>query len=206
MALKNLIEPVSWNYFQKFDQQFRHSAVWDIYPQYFSHLWAASAFKGGLHRYSISTNTTHHVLNNLQWLYFLQSSKFRQESFSAIILTGWSRFDHFMPLCDLLPTAYSSLVYSLHVLSTNEVLFDENIQQCDDIVKSLDRSWQLCELLPGNNSRIGSMKDFICLTRSIDLVEYIIIIQSSHTNWSTFKTSIYSCTGLQSSSFIYSSI
>ena len=148
--MKNLVEPVSWNYFPKFDKQFEYSAVWDIYPKYFSHLWAASAFKGGLHRFSMLTNTTHHVLNNLQWLHFLQSSTFREESFSAIILTGWSRFDHFMPLCDLLPTAYPSLLYSLHVLNTNQVLFDEDIRHCDGIVKSLRKSSELCELLPGN--------------------------------------------------------
>jgi hypothetical protein len=96
------------------------------------------------------TNTTHHVLNNIQWLHFIESSPSRHNSFSAIILTGWSRFDHFMPLCDLLPTAYTSLIYSLYALNTNQYLIDGPIHNCDRLLKSVDKDPQLCELLPGD--------------------------------------------------------
>jgi len=96
------------------------------------------------------TNTTHHVLNNRQWLQFIESSTIQKDSLSAIILTGWSRFDHFMPLCDLLPTAYPSLIYSLYILNTNQFLVDDSINNCDQLLRSIGKDSQLCELLPGN--------------------------------------------------------
>jgi hypothetical protein len=99
------------------------------------------------------TNTTHHVLNNRQWLHFMESSIFEEKPFSAIILTGWSRFDHFMPLCDLLPTAYPSLLFSLHVLNTDKVLTDNGNSECDVFLELIGKNRQLCEFIPGNTRR-----------------------------------------------------
>ncbi|CAF3710579.1 unnamed protein product [Rotaria sordida] len=147
--LKGLVEPVSWNYFPTFNKQYKSSRAWKTYPKFFMNNWIASAFKGGLHRFSMITNTTHHVLNNREWLHFIASSNFQKDSFSAIILTGWSRFDHFMPLCDLLPTAYSSLIYSLYMLNTNKFLVDDSIHDCEDLLRLVHRDSQLCESLPG---------------------------------------------------------
>ncbi|CAF1181394.1 unnamed protein product [Adineta ricciae] len=135
--IEGLIEPVSWNYFPTFDDYYKSLLGWRIYPRYFKTMWAASAFKGGLHRYSLSTNTKHHVSNNRQWLHFLESPTFRPDSFSGIILTGWSRFDHFMPLCDILPTAYPSLLYSLHALNTDEYLTSDSVRSCTSIWASI---------------------------------------------------------------------
>ncbi|CAF1409103.1 unnamed protein product [Rotaria sordida] len=120
-----------------------------IYPKFFNNIWAASAFKGGIDRFSMITNTTHHVLNNRQWLHFMQSPTFEEKYFSAIILTGWSRFDHFMPLCDILPTAYPSLLYSLHILNTDQYLADKPFYDCETLMKSIGKYSQLCKLLPG---------------------------------------------------------
>ena len=147
--IEGLIEPVSWNYFPTFDDYYKSLLGWRIYPRYFKTMWAASAFKGGLHRYSLTTNTKHHVSNNRQWLHFLESPTFRPDSFSGIILTGWSRFDHFMPLCDILPTAYTSLLYSLHALNTDEYLTSDSVRSCPTLLASIDKDTQLCNFLPG---------------------------------------------------------
>lgn len=111
----------------------------------------------------MSTNTTHHVLNNQQWLEFIQSSAFPRDTFAGMILTGWSRFDHFMPLCDLLPTAYPSLLNSLHVLNTNEVKFNEQIRTCEQMLQSLGKNSELCQLLPGRSimSNIFSLSNLL---------------------------------------------
>lgn len=149
--LKGLVEPVAWNYRPTFEESYITSPVWNIYSKLFTNTWAASAFKGGLNRYSIQTNTTHHVLNNRAWLQFMQSSPAQKtDFFSAIILTGWSRFDHFMPLCDLLPTAYQSLVSSLHTINTGQILPNDYINDCEGLMNAIGKDSQLCQSLPGN--------------------------------------------------------
>jgi hexosaminidase len=102
----------------------------------------------------MQTNTTHHVLNNRAWLQFIESSiNQRNHSFSAIILTGWSRFDHFMPLCDLLPTAYQSLISSLYIINTGKYIVNDYINDCDGLMNSIDKDSQLCQLLPGKQKK-----------------------------------------------------
>ena len=80
----------------------------------------------------------------------MQSPTLKENYFSAIILTGWSRFDHFMPLCDIFPTAYPSLIYSLHVLNTNQFLANEIYYDCETLMKSVGKYHHLCKSLPGN--------------------------------------------------------
>lgn len=110
----------------------------------------ASAFKGGLHRFSMVTNTSHHVLNNLEWLRFIEASESQRGLPAGVILTGWSRFDHFMPLCDLLPTSYPSLLYSLHMLNTGQYIVDDSLYNCEELIRSISKDPRLCDLMPGN--------------------------------------------------------
>ncbi|CAF4024949.1 unnamed protein product, partial [Rotaria sordida] len=130
--LKGLVEPVSWNYVPTFHDYYKILSAWKIYPKFFNNIWAASAFKGGIDRFSMITNTTHHVLNNRQWLHFMQSPTFEEKYFSAIILT-----------------AYPSLLYSLHILNTDQFLADKPFYDCETLMKSIGKYSQLCKLLPG---------------------------------------------------------
>jgi hypothetical protein len=99
----------------------------------------------------MQTNATHHVLNNRAWLQFIESfTNEKNKTFSAIILTGWSRFDHFMPLCDLLPTAYQSLISSLYIINTGKFIINDYINDCDGLLNAMGKDSQLCQLLPGN--------------------------------------------------------
>lgn len=99
----------------------------------------------------MQTNSTHHVLNHQAWLNFLQTTK---TQFNAgLILTGWSRFDHFMPLCDLLPTAYQSLISCLHMMNTGQNIINEYTNDCDGILNSIGKDSQLCQTLPGSKKK-----------------------------------------------------
>ena len=147
--LKGLIEPVAWHYRPSFEDSYISSPVWNIYKKLFTHTWAASAFKGGLHRLSMQTNTTHHVLNHRAWLQFFDSSTIEETPFSGLIMTGWSRFDHFMPLCDLLPTAYESLVASLQMINSGQSIANEYTNDCEGLMNAIGKDIQLCQYLPG---------------------------------------------------------
>ena len=41
--------------------------------------------------------------------------------FRGIALTGWSRYDHFLELCDLLPTAIPSLIFNLRAIQLGQI-------------------------------------------------------------------------------------
>ncbi|CAM4888165.1 unnamed protein product [Rotaria socialis] len=148
--LKGLVEPVAWHYRTKFEDSYIFSPAWDIYSRLFTNTWTASAFKGGLNRYSMQTNATHHTLNNYAWLSLMNSfSNQKNKSIYGIILTGWSRFDHFMPLCDLLPTAYVSLISSLHVINTGKFILNDYTNDCYELMNSIGKDSRLCQSLPG---------------------------------------------------------
>lgn len=155
--MSKLIEPVSWNYRIKFDDEFLRSDAWEAYVEHFDYRWAASAFKGGLNRFSPVTNTTHHVLNHRRWIELMQTPGMQENYFAGIFLTGWSRFDHFMPLCDLLPTAYTSLIYSLEILNTNQYFVKNSDESCEIILSKVRRNPSLCNELPGRKLLIGAI-------------------------------------------------
>ena len=149
--LKGLVEPVAWHYRPTFEDSYISSPIWSVYSKLFAQTWAASAFKGGLNRLSMQTNSTHHVLNNRAWRQLMDSPTMENTPLSAIILTGWSRFDHFMPLCDLLPTAYESLIASLHMLNTGEFIINDYTNDCHGLLNTLGKDTGLCQDLPGNS-------------------------------------------------------
>ena len=107
-----------WGYMEKVDTYFGH----DLYVKYghvFEKIWIASAFKGASGELAVITSIEHHYRNHVAWLeVMMQKSSKTILKFKGIALTGWSRYDHFLALCDLLPQAIPSLVFNLKVMQT----------------------------------------------------------------------------------------
>jgi len=175
--LKGLVEPVAWNYRPIFEEAYISSPIWNIYSKLFSNTWIASAYKGGLHRFSIQTNTTHHVLNNRAWIEFIEK---KNNSFSPMILTGWSRFDHFMPLCDLLPTAYQSLISSLYILNTGKYIVNDYINDCDGLMNTINKDSQLCQSLPGISIWSGISSLSLTISQIEDRLTFLHTVAPSY--------------------------
>ena len=62
-------------------------------------------------------DVSYHAQNHLAWMALV--GRYRgtphADKFVGLALTGWSRYDHFAILCELLPVGLPSLAYNLQV-------------------------------------------------------------------------------------------
>ena len=112
------VEPMVWVYVEDVDR-FIDPLVWSSLGEVFRHVWTASAFKGAFGERLHAVNIQRHVGNNLAWLEVMkrESQGGYHINFRGVVLTGWSRYDHFAVLCELLPIAVPSLVLNLVILA-----------------------------------------------------------------------------------------
>ncbi|XP_068631894.1 hexosaminidase D-like [Battus philenor] len=116
--LGDLVQPVVWHYNPKECFQLQ-SSMWDMYRQVFNKVWIASAFKGANGGCQVLSPVARYVSNHEGWL--LEIEKYSSDiNFVGIILTGWSRYDHYATLCELLPVSLPSLKTCLQILSTGK--------------------------------------------------------------------------------------
>ncbi|UJR38389.1 hypothetical protein I4U23_031058 [Adineta vaga] len=112
--LINTVNPVLWSYREDMSVEgFVNGPQAHLFGQ-FQSLWGASAFKGSTNEIATVSDVRHHYENQVSWIKQLKSyipTKWR--NFDGIMITGWSRYDHFLSLCELLPYSIPSLAYSL---------------------------------------------------------------------------------------------
>ena len=77
-------------------------------------------FKGAFGERLYAVNVQRHVGNNLAWLEVMRRETLSTSklSFRGLVLTGWSRYDHFAVLCELLPIAMHSLILNLVIITS----------------------------------------------------------------------------------------
>ncbi|KAK4874582.1 hypothetical protein RN001_013942 [Aquatica leii] len=107
-----LVEPMVW-YYNNQETFNLGAALWDKYGAVFSNIWAASSFKGATSSCQILPINKHHVSNHDAWLSELALHAGKIINFRGIVLTGWSRFDHYATLCELLPCSIPTLCLCL---------------------------------------------------------------------------------------------
>ncbi|CAG4937469.1 unnamed protein product [Parnassius apollo] len=129
--LCDLVQPVVWHYNPKECFQL-NPGMWNIYKQIFPNVWTASAFKGANGSSQVLSPVARYVSNHEGWL--LEINKYSPAiNFVGIILTGWSRYDHYATLCELLPVSLPSLKSCLQSLLktelSNEAVINEVIPE-----------------------------------------------------------------------------
>jgi hexosaminidase len=110
--LGTLVEPMVWHY-NSAETFHLGAALWEKYGNIFSNVWVASAFKGATTSSQILPVNKFHLSNHEAWLSELGLHAGKILHFKGIALTGWSRYDHYATLCELLPSAIPSLCLCL---------------------------------------------------------------------------------------------
>ncbi|XP_050682957.1 hexosaminidase D-like [Leptidea sinapis] len=100
--LGELVEPVIWNYSPIESFQIE-SSLWVTYSKIFQRVWAGSAFKGANGSSQVLSPVTRYVSNQQAWR--RQMAVVEDITFAGVVLTGWSRYEHYATLCELLPVS-----------------------------------------------------------------------------------------------------
>uniref|UniRef100_A0A0N5AQ48 beta-N-acetylhexosaminidase n=1 Tax=Syphacia muris TaxID=451379 RepID=A0A0N5AQ48_9BILA len=111
--LDTIIEPVVWDYSETLQQQ--NDLTWRQLAGTFQTVWGSSAFKGANTPSTQEISPIHYMRNNRQWLIHKKEYGLLFKEFRGLIITGWSRYDHFAVLSELLVSGIPSLVLNLQV-------------------------------------------------------------------------------------------
>ncbi|XP_065199818.1 hexosaminidase D-like [Planococcus citri] len=106
------VEPMVWEY-HRVDTFSLGTDLWEKYSDVFEKIWVASAFKGATGSCQILPIVGHHLSNHEKWLDVVAKIRSKFKSVRGIALTGWSRYDHYATLCELIPTGLTSLALCL---------------------------------------------------------------------------------------------
>ena len=126
--MSEYVSPMVWAYvddlssYSKFPED-----MWERYSYSFKEIWLASSFKGALKPWSNFVPIQQHLNNHLSWLKITSMLQSKGTGVKGIALTGWSRFDHYGPLCEVLPAGIPSLALCLKVLTEGK--FNDEIHK-----------------------------------------------------------------------------
>ena len=110
---RGLVEPMMWWYTPNV-RKYVAPIVWRHAERVYPYVWGAGAYKGGMGSALFTPPIDRHVQNNLDWTDLLAEEDGRLSGgVRGLVLTGWSRYDHFATLPELLAAAVPSLAFNL---------------------------------------------------------------------------------------------
>ncbi|UJR23404.1 hypothetical protein I4U23_026411 [Adineta vaga] len=155
--LIELVIPMVWAYVDDVNPWF-DDGFWMRFSM-FHEVWVASSFKGSSGEITTMSYIGHHQRNQQTWLETMYTASFRHRvNFTGIAVTGWSRYDHMLSLCEFIPSSIPSLAYALQTIvhgrinSIQNVTIGRSILGCDRIPlweKSMDSIYISCAF-PGH--------------------------------------------------------
>lgn len=135
--LNKVVQPMIWHYADLENFQLSNDDFWSKYTKLFPKIWFASAFKGASEVNQVLPPIPFHSSNQLAWLAVNKQLEANSECVQGIALTGWSRFDHFMTLCELLPVSIPCLAICLQIIRKGQ--FDEEaLREASDLLRCSD--------------------------------------------------------------------
>lgn len=135
------IEPMIWAYMEDVKNWFQ-PYLYIKYGHIFQNVWASSAYKGASGELTTVTSIKHHYLNHLSWIdVILEKQRLGVVNFRGVVITGWSRYDHFLQLCDILPEAIPSLIMNLQTLQYGRITTDRKYEIGKRLGCSADIPW-----------------------------------------------------------------
>lgn len=144
--------PMVWSYVDDLTNQFPVN-MWGRYGDVFDEIWIASSFKGSSGPVCDMVPIQHHVNNHLSWLSLIESLDSNiKNKINGLAVTGWSRYDHFATLCELLPVALPCLALCLQIFK--EKRFTKQLHE------NVSKQIGYLSLIPFNN--INTRYDITC--------------------------------------------
>lgn len=135
------LTPMMWGYMEDVASYFQPQ-IYDKYGRIFGKIWIATAYKGASGELATLTSIQHHYLNHLSWIDVMRDKVSRNVvNFTGVAFTGWSRYDHFLQLCDLLPQAIPSLVFNLQLFQHGRLSEDKKQSITRDLGCSSQIPW-----------------------------------------------------------------
>ncbi|GMR53984.1 hypothetical protein PMAYCL1PPCAC_24179, partial [Pristionchus mayeri] len=115
VQLGKLITPVVWGYAADVTkEEYFPQGLFNRLGHVFDKVWFASAYKGANGQSNVFIDIDRYLANHRSYArLFREFEKDLYPNVQGIILTGWSRFSHRQPLCELLPSSLPSIVLNL---------------------------------------------------------------------------------------------
>lgn len=116
--LPKWITPVVWGYrVDVTEEGYFPQGLFERIDNTFERFYVASAYKGADGARQPFSNISRYLENQKSYTKLMDRHPSAARKVSGIFVTGWSRFNHFNALCELLPVSIPSLIVDLYYLN-----------------------------------------------------------------------------------------